>query len=311
MNVAITGSAGFIGSHVADWFTNNGFGVVAIDSFTYAANPANTIDFEPNAIAGYKIDINQQQDISSICKNHDIQWIINLAAHTHVDRSIESCDDFLWSNVLGVKSLLEVCKEDSVKLLHVSTDEVYGDIAEGSFHEHTRLNPKNPYAATKASADMMIKAYENTYGVECIIVRPSNNFGPRQHTEKLFPKSVTRISEGKKVPLYGDGNQIREWTSVYETASAIGFIIKNRESLRNNIYNISSGIELQNIEMIKLICDVMNKEADEHIEFVEDRLGHDQRYSISSQFLRGEGFEYEGDFHSDIEKTVKHYARST
>ena len=175
MNVLITGSAGFIGSHAADWFTHN-YGVVALDSFTYAAKESNTAEFCKSAITGYKIDITQQEDIENICREHNIEWIVNFAAETHVDRSIKDCDNFIWSNIIGTKSLLEACKNTGVKICHVSTDEVYGDISSGSFSEEDKLNPKNPYAATKAAAEHMVRAYHNTYGVEHIIVRPSNNY---------------------------------------------------------------------------------------------------------------------------------------
>ena len=305
MNILITGAAGFIGSHAADWFTKNEYGVVVLDSFTYASNIENTEGFYEDAIAGYDLDINENKQVVYICKHHNIDWIINFAAETHVDNSIESCSEFIWSNILGVSSLLDACRETGTKLFHISTDEVYGDIESGSFCEQDRLLPKNPYSATKASAENFIIAYSNTYGIEYLMARPSNNYGPRQHKEKLLPKMITNLLNDDKVPIYGDGKNIREWTYVKDTVKAIEHILNN--SPINETYNISSNIEKQNIEMVEMVCIIMNKNSKESIEYVEDRLGHDFRYSIDCNKLLDIGFKFDSDIEKNIKETVESY----
>ena len=199
MNLLITGCAGFIGSHAVDHFLDVGHNVVGVDCFTYAAS----LDNLKSALADknftlYETDICDTNKIIEYCADHKIDWIVNFAAETHVDNSIESCEKFIHSNIVGVQSLLECCRELGIKLFHISTDEVYGSIKSGSFSENDKLNPKNPYSATKAAAEHLVQSYENTYGVEFIIVRPSNNFGPRQNKEKFIPTILTSLVNKQK-----------------------------------------------------------------------------------------------------------------
>lgn len=287
----ITGCAGFIGNRVVEEFLNDKkYKVLGLDCMTYAGKESNIQRFLKNPrFCFFKENICNQQAINNICKNHNISWIINVAAETHVDNSIEDCSSFLKSNVLGVHSLLNVCKENKIKLLHFSTDEVYGVAPEGlTFNEFQSINPRNPYSATKAAADHLILSYENTYNIKSIIVRPSNNYGPNQNPEKLLPKLIQNIGLRKKLPVYGDGNQKREWTYVKDTAKACKFILENGEL--GQIYNITSGEELTNLSLIKIVSKKMGVSFENIIEFVKDRPGHDTRYSISSKKLHNLGF---------------------
>ena len=251
----------------------------------------------------YNLDICNHDKILSICEHSNIEWIINFAAETHVDNSIQACEKFIHSNIKGVQSLLEVCRKTGIKLFHVSTDEVYGDIMSGSFKEDNKLNPKNPYSATKAAAEHMVRAYSNTYGIKYLMVRPSNNFGPRQHDEKFLPTIARKIHNSEKIPIYGDGKQIREWTYVKETAAAILFLLNN--STLNQVYNVSSSFELQNIEVVKKVCKIMDVVFSSAISFVEDRLGHDFRYSVDSLKLKKLGFSSSMNFDLALKETVK------
>jgi dTDP-glucose 4,6-dehydratase len=290
MNILVTGCAGFIGSHVVEEILNTrACNVVGIDKLTYASNLKNLDNFSnSNKFTFVKEDICNYNAVYNICKKNKINWIINLAAETHVDNSIFDCENFIKSNILGTSVILKACKEQKINLIHFSTDEVYGIKLEGKFQEIDNLNPKNPYSATKAAADHLIKSFENTYGVNAIIVRPSNNYGPRQHKEKLLPKIVDCINKNTKIPVYGDGKQAREWTYVKDTAQAVNFLITKGKF--GEIYNISSGQELQNLQIIKMITEQMNVEYSTSVKFVKDRPGHDVRYAISNLKLKNLGY---------------------
>ena len=306
MRVMITGCAGFIGSHAVDLFLEKRYSVVGVDCFTYAGRSGNIL--HQNGNPNFKMintDICSTDAISEICDFRKIDYIINFAAETHVDNSIRSASKFIHSNIDGVRSLLEVCRRTGVKLFHVSTDEVYGSTVEGSFHEDDKLNPKNPYSATKAAAEHLITAYHNTYGIEYVMVRPSNNFGPRQHGEKFLPTIVRSILQNKKVPVYGDGSNIREWLFVQDNVKAVEFILQNTEM--NQTYNISSNKEMTNIQIVKKVCDILGKQPDEVIEFVEDRPGHDFRYSVANDKLMSLGFNDFSSFDESLNKTVKEF----
>ena len=278
-NLLITGCAGFIGSHAVDYFLEKGYKDDGVDCVTYAGSASNIRDHYGNRnFKLFNANICNTSKILEICRLRDIKWIINFAAETHVDNSIRSCSAFIKSNIDGVRSLLEVCRQTDTRLFHLSTDEVYGDIKAGSFTETDHLNPKNPYSATKAAAEHMIKAYANTYGVEYLMVRPSNNFGPRQHGEKFLPTIMRKLLNDEKIPIYGTGRNIREWTYVKDTPRAIEHILLNSEF--NKTYNISSSNEQENLEIVKKITAILNRDFKSSIEFVPDRLGHDFRYSI-------------------------------
>tara|TARA_R110002020_G_scaffold78506_1_gene197401 strand:- start:9999 stop:10952 length:954 start_codon:yes stop_codon:yes gene_type:complete len=307
-NLLITGCAGFIGSHAVDYFLEKGYKVDGVDCFTYAGNTTNIRNQYANPdFKLFNVNICNTAEILEICQLRSIDWIINFAAETHVDNSILSCAAFVESNINGVRSLLEICKETGIKLFHISTDEVYGDIMAGSFEEGDSLSPKNPYSATKAAAEHMVRAYANTYGIEYLMVRPSNNFGPRQHEEKFIPTIMRNLLNDKKVPIYGTGKNIREWTYVKDTPRAIEHIMLNSEM--NKVYNISSSNEQENLEIVKQITELLNKDFNSSITFVPDRLGHDFRYSVDADKLKKIGFSLDGksDFDENLRETVRFY----
>ena len=288
-NVLITGCAGFIGSHATDLFLEKEYNVTGLDSLTYAGDLNNLKNaFKNKNFKFYQEDICNQKEIQTICENRKINWIINFAAETHVDNSIKDSDSFIKSNILGVKSLLEVCKRSNIKILHISTDEVYGSTKSGMFFEHSLLNPTNPYSATKAAAEHYVRSYGNTFNVEYMIVRPTNNIGKRQHSEKFFPTILKCIKEGRKIPIYGSGRQVREWLFVKDNVKAIEFILKN--SNINQTYNIGSSNEITNIEFVEKICKILKIDINEVVEYVKDRPGHDFRYSVSNEKLNMLGF---------------------
>jgi len=303
--VLITGCAGFIGSHVTDYFLANDYRVVGYDIFTYAGKESNLSKTMGHMnFTLVRGSINNTSMLENTVRQNNIEWIINLAAETHVDNSIKSCDVFLQTNVLGTKSVLDVCMNTGAKLLHFSTDEVYGvPFGWQSFKEDASLNPKNPYSASKAAADHLIFAYANTYGLQYLMVRPSNNFGPRQHREKLLPKVIENLKNGKKIPVYGDGSQIREWTFVKATAAATLHILEN--SKMNEIYNITSGEFRTNIDVISLVHQTMKLIGSDYIEYVPDRLGHDFRYSINGDKLSALGFSIPKNFEEMIKQTIE------
>jgi dTDP-glucose 4,6-dehydratase len=305
-NIMITGCAGFIGSHIVDIFLlDKSYRIYGVDKLTYAGklkNISHMID-NPN-FAFIKQDICEYEDMRKICKNNNISHIINLAAETHVDNSIEDCTDFLETNIKGVHNLLNICRELKINLLHFSTDEVYGVKLSGKYTEEDPLNPRNPYSATKAAADHLIKSFENTYGLKSIIIRPSNNYGPRQHEEKFLPKILKLIKENKKIPIYGNGQQIREWTYVKDTAKATKYILENAST--GKIFNISSGIELTNLNLVKIITKKSHVDFKDILSFVKDRPGHDVRYSVCSSKLKELGYVNYASFAIGLEDMLKH-----
>ena len=257
MNILITGVAGFIGSHTADEFLkDNNYNVVGVDNLTYAGKLTNIKKAKRNNQFKFiKEDICNFDKIKTICEKENIDCILNFAAETHVDNSIQDPKPFLQTNISGVLSILEVCKKLDIKLLHISTDEVYGTRNEGSFDENSNFDPRNPYSATKAAAEHLIKSYENTYGISFIIVRPSNNFGPRQHEEKFLPTIIKSIKENKPIPIYGNGKQIREWLYVKDNARVIKYILENGKL--GEVYNITSNNEVENLSFVNMVYNLV------------------------------------------------------
>ena len=280
MNVIVTGCAGFIGSHTTEELLSRGYNVVGVDSLTYAASLENMKSFI-NDIDFYELDINDTEEIRTLVQDNNIEWIINFAAETHVDNSIISVDPFIHSNISGVSSLLEVCRKTGCKFLQISTDEVYGSTADGSFIETDNFNPRNPYSATKTAAEHLVTSFHNTHGVEYKMTRMSNNFGPRQHQEKFIPTILRSIKNGKKIPIYGDGKNIRDWFYVKDCSRCVVDVLENGKV--NEVYNLTLQNELENIEVVNLILEHYNLNMSDHIEFVDDRLGHDFRYSINNE----------------------------
>ena len=284
MKFIVTGGRGFIGSHFVERALEEGHIVVDIDKLTYAAHKELPCDKHPN----YILII---EDISELKHLPSCDILINFAAESHVDNSIKETDAFIKSNILGTHNLLELVRGkqpyDRPLFFHISTDEVYGDILEGSFTEDDILNPSNPYSATKASAEMLVLSYSRTYGIDFIITRSANNYGPRQYEEKLIPKCISCIKNNKKIPLDGDGSYIRDWTYVEDNVSGIFHIINKK--IKNQIFNIAAENPMTNLEVVKQVLRWNNNDK-KLISFVPNRWGQDLRYSISSKKLRKLGW---------------------
>ncbi|HXK45490.1 MAG TPA: dTDP-glucose 4,6-dehydratase, partial [bacterium] len=307
MKIAVTGGAGFIGSNFVRFVCKKypETRVINIDKMTYAANPI-TLEFlkeYPNHIF-LKLDICNAEEIEKILNECEI--IVHFAAETHVDRSLENPENFLLTDILGTYRILEVIRNSKSirKYIHVSTDEVYGSIASGSFVEHSPLNPTNPYAASKASADLMVLSYIRCYKIPAIIVRFTNNFGPFQHPEKFIPLVITNALENKKIPLYGDGQQIRDWLYVFDTCRAVDLLIEKGEP--GQIYNVSAHQERKNIDVLSEILKILGKDKDLMVN-IPDRIAHDRRYSLSSEKIQQLGFLPVYDFEKGLEETIKWY----
>ena len=305
MIAIITGGAGFIGSnylHQAieeEWYDQ----IFVYDYFGTGSN-INNIPTNKN-IKLYRTDIKNIDE--KLIKRADI--LINFAAETHVDRSISSSIVFTKSNVLSFHYMLEKVRKfnDNLRIVQISTDEVYGPIQTGSFSEESRLFPRNPYSATKASAENLVNAYLETYGMNIVIVRPSNNYGPRQFHEKLIPKTITNFLNNKPIGIYGDGSQIRDWTFVVDNCNAIHLISEKGGS--GEIYNVSSKNEYTNKEVIDKIAKIMDIHF-EYIKFIPDRLGHDFRYSIDNSKILKLGWKPSYTFDEGLMKTIMWYVNN-
>lgn len=285
MKFVVTGGRGFIGSHFVESALGKGHTIVDIDKMTYAAHEKLPWDNHSN----YTLI---KQDIKDVEHIPSCDVIINFAAESHVDNSIKSSGEFLSSNVLGVHNLLEIIRgkqdHDRPLFFQISTDEVYGDIPVGSFIEEDRLNPSNPYSATKASAEVLVRSYARTYGINYIITRSANNYGERQYEEKLIPKSLNRLSQGKKIPIHGDGTYVRDWTYVKDNVEGIFSILES--GIRDEIFNIAANNHMTNLEVVDTILSWAGKTRDS-IEFVENRWGQDLRYSVDCTKLKKLGWE--------------------
>jgi dTDP-glucose 4,6-dehydratase len=280
MKILVTGGAGFIGSNfVKRQISLNPMNVskiVVLDKLTYAGNLNNFTKEERNAFEFIHNDICNVETVERLVKDAD--QIVNFAAESHVDRSISSASNFVETNTLGTQILLDACRKFGVsKFLQVSTDEVYGSIDEGSWDENFPLMPNSPYSASKASADLLVRAYGKTFGIDTNITRCSNNYGPYQFPEKVIPLFVTNLHQGKQVPIYGKGLNIRDWLHVDDHCRGIELVLQKGE--KGEIYNIGGGTELTNIELARSILENLGF-GEEKIIFVQDRLGHDSRYSV-------------------------------
>jgi dTDP-glucose 4,6-dehydratase (EC 4.2.1.46) len=271
LKVAVLGGAGFIGSAFVRELNRRGIRPIVVDLLTYAGRLENLKDTDHEFV---KADV-RDQSIHEILKQADL--VVNFAAETHVDRSIYKPQDFVTTNVLGTINVLEAARRFGFKYVHISTDEVYG---EECGDEDSPLNPSSPYSASKASADLFVKAYVRTYKVEAIILRPSNNYGPRQFPEKFVPKAIIRTLLGLHVPVYGDGKQERDWIFVEDTARIIADLLERAE-WKGEVYNIPGKQTVSNLELVKLLSEVMGREV--RIKFVSDRPGHDRRYCMKTR----------------------------
>lgn len=303
MNILVTGAAGFIGSHFIKLLYKQGCqNVSIIDKLTYASDVDRIRDIPYRLYTG---DICYNNFVTNMVENENIDVIVNFAAETHVDNSIKDSIEFINSNYVGVHNLLEIVRKNDTKdirFLQISTDEVYGSINDGSFKENDRLNPSNPYSASKAAADLLVLSYYKTYGLDVVITRSSNNYGPYQHTEKFIPRMISDAIKGESLKVYGDGKNVRDWLYVEDNCLGIKAVMD--AGAKGEIYNIGAGNEKTNNQIAKIISERFNVP----IKYVKDRPGHDFRYSIDSGKIRGKlDWNPNVNFEKGIEETIKHY----
>jgi dTDP-glucose 4,6-dehydratase len=326
-SILVTGGAGFIGSNFIKFMLKKYpyYKIINLDALTYAGNLQNLNEVSENMNYVFvKANICQREKIDKIFKDYDISAVINFAAESHVDRSIEDPELFIRTNIIGTNILLEIARKNwsltpndkycrkyksGVKYLQISTDEVYGALGkDGFFNETMSLMPNSPYSASKASADMLVRAYHETFGLPISITRCSNNYGPYQFPEKLIPLMIINCMNDKKLPVYGDGMQIRDWLHVEDHCSAIDVVLHKGKD--GEVYNIGGNNEKYNIEIVKLIIHKLGK-SEELIEFIKDRPGHDRRYAIDNMKIRTQlNWEPTYSFNEGIEETIIWYMKN-
>lgn len=310
MNILVTGGAGFIGSNFIHYMLRayETYRIINYDALTYSGNLENLHSVDPDSRYSFiKGDIQNRELVEYVIQRYEVQAIVNFAAESHVDRSIENPIPFYNTNVIGTVILLELVKKyPHIKLVQVSTDEVYGSLGvEGKFTEQTPLDPSSPYSSSKASADMIALSYYKTYQLPIIVTRCSNNYGPYQYPEKLIPLMITNALEGKKLPLYGDGLNIRDWLHVNDHCSAIDVVLHKGNF--GEAYNIGGNNEKTNIDVVEQIMSLLGK-TKQDLRFVADRLGHDRRYAIDATKMKEElGWEPQYTFEQGLQETVKWY----
>ena len=327
MKIIVTGGAGFIGSAVIRQYINDTENeVINLDALTYAGNLESLADVESNSRYHFEhVDIRNIDEVERVFNKYQPDAIMHLAAESHVDRSIDGPADFIMTNIVGTYNLLDVArqywnsleadKKDRFRFHHVSTDEVYGDLeATGYFTEETAYDPSSPYSASKASSDHLVRAWHRTYGFPVVVTNCSNNYGPYQFPEKLIPLVILNALEGKPLPVYGDGSQVRDWLHVEDHARALRLVLEQGKT--GETYNIGGHNEKTNLEVVKTICSLLDqlvpgsphKPHESLITFVTDRPGHDVRYAIDAEKIQEElGWVPQETFESGIEKTVKWY----
>ena len=313
MNLMVTGGAGFIGSRFVELLltqkiSNQFSSIIVVDDLTYSGNLTNLdLVVSMPGFYFYKVDICNRAEVEAVLVQHSIDMIANFAAESHVDRSIDSSFEFFHTNVMGTQNLLDLSKKYGIKrYLQVSTDEVYGSILNGSWEEDEPLKPNSPYAASKAGADLLVLAYGKTYGMDVGITRCCNNYGSRQFPEKIIPLFVCNLIDGKRVPIYGDGKQIREWVHVDDHCRGVASVLENGKP--GEIYNISGTDEFENIQIARKIISYFGKSEEEAFEFVTDRPGHDIRYSLSGNKIRKElNIKPFIDFETGLQETINWY----
>jgi len=306
MKLLVTGGAGFIGSEFVRQAVKKGYQVIVVDFLTYAGDLERLKEVE-NDISFYQIDIKDYTNLEKVFKTEKPQVVIHFAAESHVDRSILEPRAFIQTNIEGTLNLLELSKIfKTERFINISTDEVYGELGEsGKFKEESPLRPNSPYSVSKAAQDMLGRAYFKTYGLPVITVRPSNNYGPWQYPEKLIPVAIAKALKDEPIPVYGKGLNVRQWLYVADCAEAI--LIVMEKGVPGEVYNIASGVEKRNIEVVKTILEILNK-PHSLIEFIQDRPGHDYRYSMDVRKIKKElGWEAKTDFETGLKLTVEWY----
>lgn len=326
--ILVTGGAGFIGSNFVKLMLDKhpDYNIINMDFLTYAGNLENLSDIDTRAnYTFFKGDIRDREVVDGIFKTYNIDFVVNFAAESHVDRSIEDPELFLTTNIIGTQVLLDTakkywkvnpddkyCKEykPGVKFLQVSTDEVYGALGEtGLFTETTPLMPNSPYSASKASADLIVRAYNETFAIPVNITRSSNNYGPYQFPEKLIPLTINNCLKEKELPIYGDGMQVRDWLHVFDHCEAIDMVLHKGED--GEVYNIGGNNEKANIEIVKLIIKALDKSED-LIKYIKDRPGHDRRYAIDNTKITTQlGWEPAYTFEQGMKETIQWYLDNT
>jgi len=305
MQILVTGGAGFIGSNFVHYLLDEHEDeVVTLDALTYAGSRDNldeVLDHPRHEFV--EGDIRDRDLVTDLVADADA--VVNFAAESHVDRSIEGAEPFVSTNVQGTQTLLDAANDEGVeRFLQISTDEVYGQVLDGKFSEDDPLNPRNPYAATKAGADLLAQSYETTHDLPVLITRTCNNFGPRQHPEKLIPKFIQNAADGYSLPVYGDGSNVREWIYVEDNCRALDLVL--REGDVGEVYNIGSHAEKTNLEVTEAILEAVGASED-LIEFVEDRAGHDQRYALETEKVEALGWAPQYSFEEGLDRTVDYY----
>ncbi len=307
MRLLVTGGAGFIGSNFVHHVVKKhpDYEVIVLDKLTYAGRMEN-LQGILKKITFVKGDITNKEDVEKSAKG--CSCIVNFAAETHVDRSILDAGTFVLTDVLGVYNLLEASRKFDVStFVQISTDEVYGDILHGSFKETDRLNPRNPYSASKAGAELLCRSYFETYRLFVTITRSSNNYGPNQHPEKLIPKTIINSLLDKPIPVYGTGKNIRDWLHVEDNCEAIDCVLEKGKA--GEVYNVAGRQELENLQVVKTILKLAGK-PESLMEFVKDRLGHDLRYSIDANKIASLGWKPKTKFETGIKRTLQWYKRN-
>jgi dTDP-glucose 4,6-dehydratase len=299
MRILVSGGAGFIGSHFVKRLRRAGDDVVVLDKLTYSGNRANL----PDDVEFHEGDIAMPDDVAAAA--HGCEAIVNFAAETHVDRSILTAEDFGRTEFRGTQVLLEHIRASGIRLVQVSTDEVYGDLeAGGSSKETDRLHPSSPYSAAKAAGDLLVPAYSRTFGVNASVTRGSNTYGPNQYPEKFIPLFVTNALDGEQLPLYGDGRQVRDWLFVEDHCSGIELVL--REGAPGEIYNVGGGDEVENITVAERIVELTGADRS-LLRRVDDRPGHDRRYSLDTAKIEGLGWKPQMPFEAGLAETVSWY----
>ncbi len=306
MRLLVTGGCGFIGSNFIRLMLKKykDISIRNLDKLTYCGNPDNLKDIEDDSRYSFiKGDICDRSSAGEAVK--DIDAVVNFAAESHVDRSIKYPDEFLRTNVLGVEALLEASRKAKVKkFVQIGTDEVYGSVPEGFSKEDDSLRPNSPYSASKAAGDLLARSFYITYGLPVVIVRSSNNFGPYQYPEKAIPLFITNLLKGEKIPLYGDGSNVRDWLFVEDNCEAVDLVLQKGEP--GEIYNAGGGTHLSNMDLVKDILSIMEKDMGS-VENVKDRPGHDRRYALDSGKMQKLGWKTGTSFKDNLKKTIEWY----